>query len=56
MTNLLTIQDVADQLKMSYTKVYDLVTKKKLIRASQIGRQWRIKQADLDDYVDGVGK
>jgi excisionase family DNA binding protein len=57
MTPLLTTQEVADVLKVNRKTVLDLIATKRLI-ASNIsggdrnGKRYRIRQADLDRYVE----
>ena len=48
--DILTIEEAAELLKISTKTVYILVRGNKL-RASKVGRMWRIKKADIDDYL-----
>lgn len=45
-----TAQEVADLLKIKKTTVYELIKKKRL-SASKVGKQLRISQQDLDQYL-----
>ena len=51
METIYTIPEVAEYLKMSKSKVYDLVKKKK-IPFIKIGRNVRIRQSDLLDWLE----
>ena len=51
MTVLLSIQDVMDRLQMSRPTV-DRLVPTGAIRASRVGRQWRIRPEDLESYLD----
>lgn len=44
------IEEVAVMLKVAYLTVYRWVQAKKL-RALKAGKQYRIKKADLDNYI-----
>ena len=46
-----TIPEVAEYLKMSKSKLYDLVKRKK-IPYIRIGRNVRIRQSDLDEWLE----
>ena len=48
METIYTIPEVADYLKMSKSKVYDLVKQEK-IPFIKIGRNVRIRESDLDE-------
>ena len=48
---ILTIPEVARYLKVSKSKVYDLVSKKEIPHL-KIGRNVRIRQADLQVWVE----
>ena len=51
METIYTIPEVADYLKMSKSKVYDLVKKEK-ITFIKIGRNVRIRECDLDEWLE----
>ena len=48
--NLLTTQEVAAELKMSQRFVLDELRRKRL-RGSKMGGEWRVSEADLERYV-----
>jgi len=49
--NLLTIEQVAEYLKVDKFTVYRLVTSKKL-PAFKVGSQWRFKRKMIDTWLD----
>lgn len=49
---LLTVAEVADLLRVSNMTVYRLI-KAGDIPAIRVGKNYRIRQADLDSYLDG---
>ena len=49
-TKLYTLQEVADYLKVSRQTIYNYVTAKKL-RASKIGKEYRVTESDLQDFL-----
>jgi excisionase family DNA binding protein len=51
METIYTIPEVADYLKMSKSKVYDLVKRQK-IPFIKIGRNVRIRQSDLLEWLE----
>jgi len=51
METIYTIPEVAEYLKMSKSKVYDLVKRQK-IPYIRIGRNVRIRQSDLDKWLE----
>ncbi len=51
MEKIYAIPEIADYLKMSKSKVYDLVKKEK-IPFIKIGRNVRIRETDLDQWLD----
>jgi excisionase family DNA binding protein len=51
MEEIYTIPEVAKYLKLSKSKVYDLV-KRERITFIKIGRNVRIKESDLDDWLE----
>ena len=51
----LTLQQVADELNVSYAQVYALVRDRSLIAVKIGGRgQWRVERSRLEDYIDGL--
>ena len=50
-TRLLTVVEVADQLRLSRFSVYNLVIRKKL-RARKVLNKLRFTQEDVDAYLD----
>lgn len=46
------IAEVAETTGVKYRTIFRLVKSGKL-KASQVGRAWRIKQQDLGDYLNG---
>ena len=53
MEKIYTVPEVAEYLKMSKSKVYDLVKKKK-IPFIRIGRNVRIRQSDLMKWLEDM--
>lgn len=51
--NLLTTIEVADRLKMSQRFVLDELRRKRL-RGSKLGGEWRVSEADLNTYVESL--
>lgn len=51
--SLLTTTEVAERLQMSQRFVLDELRRKRL-RGSKLGGEWRIADADLDRYVDSL--
>lgn len=49
---LMTIHDVAAQLNVDERTVRELIRKNEL-RAIKVGKEWRVTEADLDNYVNG---
>jgi excisionase family DNA binding protein len=49
---MLTIHDVATNLNVDERTVRELIRKNEL-RAIKIGKEWRITEGDLDNYVEG---
>ena len=49
-TDLLTIREVAERLKVSVKTVRRLIQRGEL-EACQVGRQWRVSEADLIIYL-----
>lgn len=50
--HLLTVAEVADLLRVSNMTVYRLI-KAGQLGAIRVGKNYRIPQADLDDYLEG---
>ncbi len=50
MEQLMTIEDVANYLKMSKNKIYTMA-QRNLIPASKIGNQWRFTKNTLHDWI-----
>lgn len=54
MDNMLSIRQAADILNVHWKTVYNFIhAKPQIIKAQKVGRQWRIKKQDLDDYLNG---
>lgn len=51
---LLTVPDVADELKVPVARVYDLV-RKRVLPSVQIGRQVRVDQVALQKWIKRGG-
>lgn len=51
---LLTVAEVADVLRVSTMTVYRLVKRDELV-ALRVGRSYRIRRTDLDDYLAAGG-
>ncbi len=49
--DILTVEEAAKLLKLSTKTIYRLIEDKTL-RASKLGRSWRIRKSDIDDYLD----
>jgi len=54
MTSLLTIPDVAEKLRLSRSKVYDLINNGKL-KMIKIDNSSRITEEALNDYIELAG-
>ncbi len=52
---IMTIEEVAEYLKLHYSYVYRLVSSGK-IPASKLGRVWRIDRKDVDKYFEDQQK
>jgi len=50
-TQLLTVKEVADYLRMGLLTTYKLVNEGKL-PGFKVGRQWRVKKEDLQHYIE----
>lgn len=48
---VLTLQELADELKISYTKAYNLLNEGE-IKGFKIGSIWRISRKAVDEYVE----
>lgn len=53
--DLLTIEELADYLKMGVSTVYRLAQSGK-IPGTKIGRQWRFRRITIDDWLDQNGR
>ena len=53
MDKLYTVKEVADNLKLSVRKVYDLIKQKKL-KVVKIDRSTRIREIDLQRFKDNL--
>ncbi len=51
MDRYLTTDEVADKMRVSRTTVIQLIDRREL-PATRFGRLWRIKEADLVDYLN----
>ena len=51
--NLLTVKEASEILKVSKMTMYDLVRQRE-VPAAQIRGQWRIRDTDLEEYVDNL--
>ena len=49
-TNVMTVEEIAKQLKVSTWKVYQLLDNGD-IRGFKVGRQWRIPVEEINRYV-----
>jgi excisionase family DNA binding protein len=49
---MLTIHDVAKHLNVDERTIRELIRKNEL-RAIKVGKEWRVTEEDLDDYVNG---
>ena len=47
---VLTLQEMAEELKISYTKAYDLLNEGQ-IKGFKIGSIWRISRKAINDYI-----
>jgi len=47
---LLTVQEVADQLRVSSMTVYRLI-KSGDLRAMRVGKSFRLREEDIDEYL-----
>ena len=51
MTDIMTIKDVADYLKINEKTIYKLAKEKK-IPAFKIGGNWRFKKKAIDEWIE----
>ena len=49
-TRLLTVSEVADQLRVSTMTVYRLIKSREL-RAARVGKSYRLREEDIDAYL-----
>lgn len=54
-TQYLTVAEAAEILKVKHNTIRDWLKAGKL-RGSKIGRLWRIRQADIDEFVTRGGQ
>lgn len=47
----LSLQEVAEKLQLKKNTVWSWVTNKTL-RASKVGKSWRVKQSDLLEFIE----
>jgi excisionase family DNA binding protein len=50
-TRLLTVAEVANVMRVSRMTVYRLIRRAQL-KAIRVGRNYRVRQADLDEYLE----
>ncbi len=50
-SEVLTLQELAEELKISYTKAYDLLNEGE-IKGFKIGSIWRISRKAVNEYVE----
>jgi excisionase family DNA binding protein len=51
MDELLTVQEVADELRLTFRTVYRYLQEGQL-RGQKLGRTWRIRRSDLTTYLN----
>jgi len=51
-TNLMTIEDLADYLKVTRRTIYDWLKHNKIPALKLVG-QWRFKKDKIDDWLEG---
>ncbi|MFA6357133.1 MAG: helix-turn-helix domain-containing protein [Candidatus Omnitrophota bacterium] len=51
-SNLMTIEDLADYLKVTRRTIYDWLKHNKIPALKLVG-QWRFKKDKIDDWLDG---
>lgn len=49
---VLTVEEIAEILKVDKRLVYNLLTSKKL-KGRKVGREWRVLREDLEAYLKG---
>lgn len=54
-TDILTIREVADYLRITEKTAYRLVAGKKL-PGFKVGGSWRFRQSEIDDWIDKSAK
>ncbi len=52
---IMTLEQVAEYLQVSYQTVYKMVRNKE-IRAVKIGRSYRVRKEDIDAYFENQNK
>ena len=50
-SELYTVAEAADYLKLSTKTILRLIANKELIASKVSGRSWRIRKSDVDDYL-----
>jgi len=50
----LTIAEVAKRLQVSYHTARNRIVKDKVIRARREGLEWRVKESDLEKYIQST--
>lgn len=50
-SRFLTVQEVADLMRVSSMTVYRLIKSGEL-RAARVGRSFRVRQEDIDEYLE----
>lgn len=56
MTELLSVQEVAEILKLSDRTVYEMCRKDRLPGISKVGGKWRIEREKLIDWLERGGE
>jgi excisionase family DNA binding protein len=49
--DILTVEEVAELLKVSTKTIIRFINKKSL-KASKLGRSWRIRKSDINDFLE----
>ena len=49
--DILTVEQAAEYLQVTTKTIYNLVDANKL-KASKVGRVWRIRKSDIDEYLE----
>jgi excisionase family DNA binding protein len=56
MNELLTIDEVAEYLKLNSRTIRSMIKRKQIPGFMKVGHQWRIDAADLQKYLDSLKK